>query len=171
MEEINFELIKNIYNILPIKWIKKHIIDTYKKSKFLINIYGSYEYFIESQNKDIYSLNGDLALLKREDDFKKIIPEINCPLSDWYLCTKITIKEYIKRFFISFNKCYKERNDLNFFYKIYISFIKANRNTHKLNSYQDLRYYFSTKENSDKYLKEQFDNKIINKIYLYKRNN
>lgn len=159
------DFIKVIYNILPKNgYIKEYFV----KSKYLINIYGSYDYFKESQNFDIKNLDGDFYRIRNLDKCKLFLNK-EIPISDYYLYTEITFYNYIKSLYFTFTQYYKKREDLCFIDKIRMSFLKTKRNIYKFNSFIDIREYYNNTIKYDKQFKTLFDNKLINKIYLYKK--
>ena len=160
--------IKGIYNILPKKEIKQFIKEYFKKSKYLINIYGSYDYFKESQNFNEKNLDGDFYRIYYLDQYKSIIDK-EIPVSDYYLYTEITFYNYIKSLYYTFTQYYKRRKDLSFKDKLKMSYLKTKRNICKFHSFIDLRSYFNNKDKYDKQFEELFNIKLINKIYLYKK--
>ena len=82
--ETIYTTINYIKNILPKKEIKQFIKEYFKNSKYLINIYGSYDYFKESQNFDGKNLDGDFYRIYYLDQYKSIIDK-EIPVSDYYL--------------------------------------------------------------------------------------
>ena len=50
-----------------------------------------------------------------------------------------------------------------------MSYLKTKRNICKFHSFTDMRSYFNNKDKYDKQFEEWFNTKLINKIYLYKK--
>lgn len=156
--------IKSVYNILSKNEIKQHV------NTYLVNIYGSYEYFIDSQNFDEKNLDGDFKRIYISDSIKSVFNK-EIPVSDYYLYTEITIKNYIYSLYYTFTKYYKRRKDLSFKDKLMMTYLKTKRNVLKFHSFTDMRSYFGNKDKYDKQFEEWFNTKLINKIYLYKKKN
>ena len=132
-----------------------------------IDIFGSYNYFLESLNNpqsELYTYiwvceNGDKDV--SYNDYKKLGMSI-------YIIGKIgyikVIKEYLK-FIFSF---WFYRRDLNIFTRIYLSFIKAK---HKIirNRFQiEIDKFTKSQINSSDRIQELFETKKISRLYLYK---
>lgn len=163
-----YKIIKILCNILPIKDIKNIINEKIKitiHDKFieldkLVNVFGDFETFINNQNingNDMYIISN----LSNYIDKQKIS-------GNWIIICKLGYFNFIKFYIKYLCHYYKKRKDLNFIHRIYISIRKSNCNIFRIKCCIDINNYFKEKEKFDNQIKELFNTKQIDRIYIYK---
>ena len=148
----------DLYNIFPQKYIIKKIQNIFIKSNFLVNIFGNFDSFKENQQV----IGNDLWRIINISNFN-IDKEI---LSNYYIECKVGYITFIINWFKWFNAYYNKRNDLNIISRLYITFLKTNRNVFRFKFYVDINYYIKNMEKYDNQIKELFNNNQIDRIYI-----
>lgn len=128
----------------------------------LINVFGNYETFINNQTEE----GNDLWIINNYSKFDKVINP-NKVLSNWCIIGKLGYWNFIKKYIKYSWQYWKKRNDLNIIHRIYISFKKANKNVYRFRIGIDVNKYFKEKTKFDNQIKKLFNNKDIDRIYLY----
>lgn len=160
---MDFTTFIDLYNILPEKNIIKKIKNIFIKSKFLINIFENFDSFKENQQ----IIGNDLWKIINISCFN-IDKEI---LSNYYIECKVTYIKFIINWYKYFIVYLYKRKDLNIISRLYITFLKTNRNVFRFKFYVDINTYIKNMEKYDNQIKELFDTNQIDKIYIKLRNN
>ena len=152
-----------LLSFVPVDDLKKLI---KSKDGKIIDIWGNCE-----------SLFTDKAIIKKihedfglDDVYTSVLKDkdINKEYPKLYLVAKIGIFKSIKRFFNTFFKTICERRDLNFITRLYLSFIKSKFAARHTIVIFPLIMYRDYPEPLNNLFKKMFEDKIIDRIYLYK---
>lgn len=128
----------------------------------LKNVFGNFDTFINNQEIE----GGDLWVISNFSKFDKIINP-NSIISKWCIIGKLGYFNFIKTYFKYVWKYFYKRKDLNIVHRTYMSFKKANQNVCRFKIGIDVNKYFNEKTKFDKQIKELFDDKNIDRIYIY----
>ena len=148
----------DLYNILPQKYIIKKNQNIFIKSKFLVNIFGNFDSFKENQQ-----ITGNDLWKIINISYFNIDKEI---LSNYYIECKVGYITFIINWYNWFKIYYNKRNDLNIISRLYITFLKTNRNVFRFKFYVDINAYIKNMEKYDNQIKELFNTNQIDRIYI-----
>jgi len=126
-----------------------------------VEIYGNYEKFKKDQNTEG-------TLLYKLIEFTKACTLADKKFYGWVIVCKKGYIKYWKDCFDYFIEYYSKRSDLNFLTRLKMSLLKTKRWVGRVRYSVDMFHYIIFPENYNKKIKKLFDNKEIDRIYIYK---
>lgn len=162
--ETGINLLEKIIPQESIEYSFRRVHAGLRRSQYLINIYGSYDKFIEDQNNESTNLR---YLKEKFEEFEKYGNE-NI-FGNYYILYNIGYINFILlwiKFFIGY---FWKRKDLNILTRLYISLRKTNRVSYLYYmAFDDIGLYFLRKDASDKHIKYLFENCGAKRLCLYR---
>lgn len=147
-------------DLVPLKDIKESL---NIEDGITAEIFGNYNTFIYDQtNKNgfLYKLLKFISTYKLSEEEKESY--------NWLIICKKGYIKYIKDCFEYFMNYFSKRSDLNFFTRLKLSVLKTKHWVGRAKFVADIYDFKLSKEKYNKKIKELFDNKEIDRIYIYK---
>ena len=155
-------IIKNLINVLPI-----NINDKLVELDYLVNVFGTYESFIKNKETE----GCDLWIIAHFDKAEYLFNKDKV-IGEWSIVGKISLFHYLNNYIKYWHKYFWDRKDLYFFTKllqrIYITTKKTNRNVKRFKIGINISQYLLKEKEYNEKIKQLFDNKEIDNIYIYK---
>ena len=133
-------------------------ISEYNKSKYpkqIINIYGSYNSFIEED---------DISIIKFVcETYGELI---NTDISKYYIEGRISLYRVCKLYFKNFFEIIHHRKDLNLWNRVILAWHKANFKTHRTVNFCSVESYIGEREKYNEAFKLKFKVGAINNLRL-----
>lgn len=161
---ITLELVEKIVNLVPISRE-----DTFKLLKIEDNltaeIYGNYEKFAIDQISEDAIL---YKIMKFAKGYKKLKEDEEIDTGSWVFVCKRGYVKFSKECLKYFWKYFKRRSDLNLLTRLKMSILKTKRWVTRIVYVCDAESFSECPELFNKKIKRLFDNKEIDRIYIYK---